>query len=121
MQVNLHSNQGNQFTSYDENSVTINQSAYTTNIIVSNHSIEELSITSIDDLDTDKLDTILKHKPDIIIFGTGNQIKYPSTEVLLKLQHSRIGFEVMSIAALCRTFNYLIGEGRNVAALIVFN
>lgn len=120
MQVNLHSNQGNQFTNYAHNSVTINTTKYESNILVSNESIIEISISSVQELDGKFLDLIMKQNPDIILFGTGNQIKYPHQEILLKLQQQRVGFEVMTIAAMCRTFNYLIGEGRKIVAIVLF-
>ena len=47
MQVNLHSNQGNQFSSYSENSVTINQLEYSENILVSAQEIKPLELNSI--------------------------------------------------------------------------
>ena len=93
MQVNLHSNQGNQFSSYSENSVTINQLEYSENILVSAQEIKPLELNSIDDLNQEVLNQLMAMQPDIIIFGTGNKIKYPPTEVLLQLQNKQIGFE----------------------------
>ena len=121
MQVNLHSNQGNQFSSYSENSVTINQLEYSENILVSAQEIKPLALNSIDDLNQEVLNQLIAMQPDIIIFGTGNKIKYPPTKLLLQLQNKQIGFEIMPIPALCRTFNYLIGEGRKVLGMIIFN
>lgn len=120
MQVNLHSNEGNQFTSYSENTVTINQMEYKNNLLVTPSIIKPVEITNIAELDDLFLEEILTHKPDIIIFGTGNTIKYPANNILKKLQQVRIGFEVMPVPALCRTFNYLIGEGRNVVGVLLF-
>jgi len=120
MQVNLHNNEGNQFTNYTDNSVTINQTEYYNNLLVSPIAIEEMGISSIEELNSDILDHILNYKPDIIIFGTGTMIKYPNIQILKRLQQLRIGFEIMPIPALCRTFNYLIGEGRNVIGILLF-
>ena len=120
MQVNLHSSEGNQFTSYSENSVMINQTEYATNLLVTPTLIQKLQLNSIDDLDESKLAEILTHAPDLIIFGTGSQIKYPKNSILTTLQQRQIGFEVMPIPALCRTFNYLIAEGRSVIGLLIF-
>lgn len=120
MQVNLHNNEGNQFTSYSETSVTINQTEYSSNLLVTPLQIKTIDLKSIDDITMDNLDELLNHKPDIIIFGTGSQIKYPDLKILSKLQQLQIGFEVMPIPALCRTFNYLIGEGRQVLGLLIF-
>lgn len=121
MQVNLHSNQGNQFSSYSANSVTINQVEYNANLLVSNQEVENLTLNSIDEFNQTELEHLLAMEPDIIIFGTGSTIKYPKAELLLQLQKKQIGFEVMPIPALCRTFNYLVGEGRKVIGLVIFN
>lgn len=120
MQVNLHDGSGNQFTSYSEHTVTINETSYDYNLLVTNDAVNQLELKNIDELNEDGLDIILESKPDLIIFGTGGKIKFPPTPILLKLQQLRIGFEVMPIPALCRTFNYLIGEGRKVVGLLIF-
>lgn len=120
MQNNLHSSTGNQFTNYTATSVTVNNREYTTNIIVTNLNIYNSDIISIDDLVVDDIVEIISNQPDIIIFGTGNKISMPNNEILLMLQQKQIGFEVMPIAALCRTFNYLVGEGRNVVGILIF-
>ncbi len=120
MQVNLHNSSGNQFTSYGSDSVTINQIEYRNNILVSPTQITPLPISSIAELDDNYLTTLLEHHPDLIIFGSGQSIIHPQRELLLRLSQLQIGFEVMGIPALCRTFNYLIGEGRNVLAVLIF-
>ena len=120
MQVNLHSVEGNQITRYSSNSVTINQTEYTSNLLVTPNLIKNIDINSIEEFNQQFLDQLLEYKPDIIIFGTGTQIKYPDLNLLAQLQRQQIGFEVMPIPALCRTFNYLIGEGRNVLGLLIF-
>ncbi len=120
MQVNLHNSQGNQFTNYAQDSVTINAIEYKSNILVSNELIIDISINSVKELDNIYLNLIMEQSPDIILFGTGNKIIYPHQDILLKLQQQRVGFEVMTIAAMCRTFNYLIGEGRKVVAIVLF-
>lgn len=120
MQVNLHSSEGNQFTNYSKNSVTINQTEYFDNLLVTPSLIKNIALKTIDDLNIEIITEILNYKPDIIIFGTGTKIKYPNAKILSQLQHKQIGFEVMPIPALCRTFNYLIGEGRIVIGLLIF-
>jgi uncharacterized protein len=120
MQVNLHEATGNQFNSYADHQVSINQVEYTDNLIVGPTSVEKTSWRSINELNLTNLEPLLAHNPDLIIFGTGGKIQYPSSEILRHLQRKQIGFEVMTIAALCRTFNYLSAEGRKVVALILF-
>ncbi|HRG61899.1 MAG TPA: MTH938/NDUFAF3 family protein [Burkholderiales bacterium] len=121
MQVNLHDGNGNQFSHYSDSSVTINTIEYSDNILVSPQNIEPLHLKSITEVNEANCEFLLSYQPDLIIFGTGSKICYPDSKFLLMLQQKQIGFEVMPIPALCRTYNYLIGEGRNVLGLIIFD
>lgn len=52
--------------------------------------------------------------PEIILFGTGQNLHFPPQECLSIFQQQNIGYEVMDTAAACRTFNVLVAEGRDV-------
>jgi uncharacterized protein len=122
MQFNLHNTLGNQFTSYSDTSVNISKKEYAYNLLVTPRTIEAIDFTKIEEFDLHRLSIILeKSQPDLLLIGTGGNIKPLNAQVLLELQKLRIGCEVMPIPALCRTFNYLIGEERNVAAIILFD
>ncbi len=56
---------------------------------------------------------------EIVLIGTGKKLRFPPPDVLRPLREARIGFEVMDTAAACRTYNVLLGEGRQVAALLL--
>ena len=56
---------------------------------------------------------------EIVLIGTGKRLRFPPTDALRPLREARIGFEVMDTAAACRTYNVLLGEGRQVAALLL--
>ena len=58
-------------------------------------------------------------QPEIVIIGTGKKLRFPPPAALAPLREARIGFEVMDTAAACRTYNVLLGEGRQVAALLL--
>ena len=58
---------------------------------------------------------------EIVIIGTGSRQRFPSPTLLRPLIDARIGFEVMDLAAACRTYNILVGEGRAVAAALLFD
>jgi len=52
--------------------------------------------------------------PEIVLFGTGQHLRFPPQECLAVIQQKNIGYEVMDTAAACRTFNVLAAEGRDV-------
>ena len=121
MEMNLHQTSDNQFTNYSDKSVTIKNTVYTENIIVTNKNIELFQKINVKDITLGHLAKILEQdKPDLIILGTGNSIVYPNPQLLIELQKNNIGVEVMPIQALCRTFNFLISEDRKIAAILLF-
>lgn len=50
--------------------------------------------------------------PELVIFGSGERIRFPSPAWLRPLIDLRIGIETMDSAAACRTYNVLVSEGR---------
>ena len=121
MDINVHQSSSYQFTSYSDSSVTINNIEYHNNIIVTNTEVINFQVNNIHDLELSHLDKIIQGKPDLIIFGTGMQIIYPDFKLLEKLNQLSIGFEVMPIQALCRTYNFLISEDRKIVCILFFS
>ncbi len=56
---------------------------------------------------------------ELIIFGSGNQIRFPRPEWIAPLVSRQIGIETMDVHAACRTYNILAGEGRHVAVALL--
>ena len=120
MDMNVHYTSDNQFSNYSDNSVTIKSIVYTSNIVVTNDKVTSFTPSDIKLIKINDLVDILAKKPDLIIFGTGNTVVYPDTKLLYELNQKCIGVEVMPIQALCRTFNFLVGEDRKVAGILLF-
>jgi len=75
------------------------------------HQFESLTQASFDEL--------LPFKPELVIFGSGERIKFPSPRLLQGLITQGIGLETMDNGAACRTFNVLAGEGRHVVMALL--
>jgi len=71
------------------------------------------------DLGQDHFNQLAGFKPELILFGSGQQLRRPRPEWLALLASSRIGVEAMDTAAACRTYNILAGEGRHVLAALL--
>ncbi|OGT19395.1 MAG: hypothetical protein A2V90_07535 [Gammaproteobacteria bacterium RBG_16_57_12] len=56
---------------------------------------------------------------EVVLLGTGEKQHFPSGELTGMLASRGIGIEVMNTAAACRTYNFLICEGRRVAAALL--
>lgn len=58
-------------------------------------------------------------KPEVVIFGSGEKLRFVSPSLLRALMAARIGFETMDTPAACRTYNVLASEGRKVLAALL--
>jgi uncharacterized protein len=115
-----HTGALNSFTAYGDGFVEVNSRRFTSSIVVSGTHLEAWHVTGIASLDADSFARALEIGPDLILIGSGSTFRFPSPKVLRPLIEARIGHEVMDTHAACRTYNILLGEGRNVlAALIV--
>jgi uncharacterized protein len=81
--------------------------------------IEHWEPGHIDDLRTRHLEPLLQLQPELVLIGTGKTLRFPSVEHYACLIQQNIGVEIMDSAAACRTYNILLGEGRNVVAGII--
>jgi uncharacterized protein len=62
---------------------------------------------------------LLVHRPELVIFGSGLKLRFPSNAWLAPLIQAGIGVETMDTAAACRTYNVLASEGRRVVAALL--
>jgi uncharacterized protein len=72
-----------------------------------------------EDLGPEAFDALLPLAPEVVIFGSGARLRFPSPAWLRGLIERRIGVETMDTAAACRTYNVLASEGRSVAAALL--
>ena len=56
---------------------------------------------------------------ELVIFGSGNRIRFPQGAWIKPLIERQIGIETMDTQAACRTYNILAGEGRRVAVALL--
>jgi len=72
----------------------------------------------IDSLVAEDFAVLLDTAPEMIVLGTGPAHVLPSRELMFAFARRGVGFEVMDTRAAARTFNVLVGEGRQVAAVL---
>jgi uncharacterized protein len=70
-------------------------------------------------LDVTHLAAAIDLEPEIILLGTGEEHLLPDVDLMADLAARRIGIEIMTTPAACRTFNVLVSEGRRVAAVLL--
>ncbi len=71
------------------------------------------------DLTAEHFERVAAFKPEVVIFGSGNLLRFATPALLRSLFEQRIGVETMDTAAACRTYNVLVAEGRNVLAALL--
>jgi uncharacterized protein len=72
-----------------------------------------------EDLSQAHFDQLLACKPELIVFGSGNKLRFAPPALMRSLMAARIGVETMDTLAACRTYNILAGEGRHVLAALL--
>jgi uncharacterized protein len=111
--------QQNVITAYGDGYVQINADRRTGSVIVSGRGVDDWGVARVQDLRAADLDEVARAKPEIVIIGTGKAFVFPHPANLRPLIEAKVGYEVMDTAAACRTYNILLGEGRNVVAALV--
>ncbi|MBU3580857.1 Mth938-like domain-containing protein [Polynucleobacter sp. AP-Capit-er-40B-B4] len=111
----------NTITGYGDGYVEINKTPYAHAVVLSSDgAIAEWAAQSFEDLEAHHFSQLVDLKPELILIGTGKRQRFPKPELVKALISAKIGFEIMDSQAACRTYNILVGEGRQVLlALIV--
>jgi uncharacterized protein len=109
----------NLFTGYGEGYVKLNDERHEHNIIVApDRPVREWAPENFEALTPAHLRDLLELRPEIVILGTGEELRFPSRELMRVLAEATVGLEVMDTKAACRTYNILMAEGRHVVAAI---
>lgn len=105
---------------YAPGRLRIGEREYTRSVIVSAATlIDDWRPQHIGELTAADLEPALALKPQVLLLGSGARQVFPAPELLAQLYAARVGFEVMDTSAACRTYNVLVGEGREVAAALI--
>ena len=81
--------------------------------------IREWGVLTAEALTDDHLRSLLRHRPELVIYGSGARLRFLSAPVLRPLIDAGVGMETMDTAAACRTYNILASEGRRVVAALL--
>ena len=112
----------NLFTGYGEGYVMVNKQRHEQSLVVlRDRVLTDWPPAGFDDLDAGDFALLAELKPEIVLLGTGERLRFPRPELTRALMEARIGLEVMDIQAACRTYNFLAAEERKVAAALLFS
>lgn len=122
MAMKFHREAASEFaiTGYTADSISIAGGEFRRSVCVSHQSpATAWNVSVFDDITAETVADGTKVRAEIVILGTGKRLRFPPAAALRPLIDAHIGFEVMDTAAACRTYNVLLGEGRQVAALLL--
>ena len=109
------------FTGYGDDHVVINGRRHDASVLVSPRGVEIAPWAGLgfDALTPAHFEWIALRELDILLLGTGLRLRFPHPSLTRALMEARVGLEVMDTGALCRTYNILVAEGRNVGAAVL--
>ncbi|NDP48029.1 MAG: Xcc1710-like domain-containing protein [Sulfuriferula multivorans] len=109
------------FTGYGDDHVLVNGHRHESSLLLSTQGIEVAPWAGLnfEALTAEHFEWVAQRDLDILLFGTGNRLRFPHPSLTRALVEARIGLEVMDVGALCRTYNILVAEGRSVAAAVL--
>lgn len=120
MKIQPDSNNAQSISGYGFGWVSIGQEKITSSLVIGSRGerftwlcdkFEDLAEThflQLADLDT-----------ELVIFGSGDRLRFPNATWLKPLIDKQIGLETMDTQAACRTYNILASEGRHVALALI--
>jgi uncharacterized protein len=120
MQLTEHRNENQLFVRRaDAESVSVIDRTFRSSVALNaTQVIEGFAPRQVGEIDTVAVGRILELQPDVVLLGTGARATFPAPALLAEFLKRGVGLEVMDNAAAARTFNVLVGEGRN--AVVVF-
>ena len=109
-------------TAYDVDTISVNDDIYRQSLVMTADSILcPWPVSSLQHLNPENLAPIFESKPTVVLLGTGERQMFPDAKIFALFGEQGIGLEVMDNGALCRTFNILVAEDRDVTAAIILN
>ncbi len=99
--------------------ITIGENTYDHTIaLTANAIIGKWPKTVVSELVENDFESLLETEPEVIIVGTGLTNIFPPRELVFAMARRGVGLEVMDTTAAARTFNVLVAEDRQVAAVL---
>jgi uncharacterized protein len=122
--LKLHSSDSsnvlNTVTAYGDGYIEINKVRYEHSVLVMPEgTVVRWDVARFEDLTPEHFARLLEMGAEVVVFGTGNRLRFPHPRLAAPLTEKRIGVEAMALQAACRTYNILMMEGRKVAAALL--
>jgi len=81
--------------------------------------VQDWQALVISDLLPAHFDRLLGLEPELVVFGSGPKLRFPSPALVRSLLGAGVGVESMDTSAACRTYNVLVSEHRRAVAVLL--
>jgi uncharacterized protein len=113
---------GNVIHRVEPDCVWINGKAWTESVIVPwQGPVTPWGVKGFDALRAEDFERLLALRPELILFGSGPQLRFAHPALYRAVIDARIGLDTMDLAAACRTFTVLTSEHRQATAALLLN
>jgi len=120
MKFHLQAPTSNLVTGTGDGWLRVGTHEYRENVVLTPETVTRgFAAAGFDALTERDFEALLATSPEIVLLGTGAMQRFPPPRINAPLLRARVGLEVMDTRAACRTYNILVGEGRNVAAALI--
>jgi uncharacterized protein len=109
----------NTVTAYGPGFIEINKVRHVSAVLLTPDRVEPWAIAAFEALAESDFERLRALNPEVALLGTGSRQRFPHPRLSRALAEARIGLEVMTTPAACRTYNILMAEGRKVAAALL--
>jgi len=107
-------------TAYGSGWIAIQGEKITHSVLITSEGLRlDWNCKNFDDLGPKHFAQLAELDVELVIFGSGERLRFPKPEWQVGLMQRRLGLETMDTQAACRTYNILAGEGRKVAAALL--
>jgi len=120
MKIQPDSSNAQSISAYGPGWVSIGQEKITTSLVIGSRGERfEWLCEQFEDLGEEHFLRLAGMNTELVIFGSGNRLRFPKAAWLQPLIDKQIGLETMDTQAACRTYNILASEGRHVALALI--
>lgn len=120
MKIQPDSSNAQSISGYGSGWVSIGQEKITTSLVIGSRGERfEWLCEKFEDLGEEHFLLLSSMNTELVIFGSGERLRFPKAAWLKPLVDKQIGLESMDTQAACRTYNILASEGRHVALALI--
>lgn len=120
MKIHPDATHSQSITAYGPGWVKVGGERIAGSVVISSNGVRfAWNCASFEDLTSGHFDQLACLDTEIVIFGSGNRLKFPPAHLSRALIDRQIGMETMDSQAACRTYSVLVAEGRKVTVALL--